>query len=153
MSDEQELGGGVQKPQALREDQLYVQQDSAEDKIRGVWGGDKNGLAKVIQPMKVVFPGDGEDYSMKPTDRHVGADTTTSGATITLPAVTNSDGNPEIEDGHRVTIEDHGGNATNNNITIETPDSETVETGSISTNDGIVHLMWDKENTNWKDVG
>lgn len=141
-----EIRHGTAKPASLRRSHIFIQHDPDSNKIFGIWAGNKNDNRRCVQPLKVSFPGDGNNYQVLPEDRHVGMDTTTSIATATLPSP------DDINDGHLVAIEDHGGNATSNNITIATPGSETVETSTISANDGLVKLMWDAANTNWKDV-
>lgn len=125
---------------------MHVQHDPDSNRIHGIWAGSKNDERKCIIPHKLEYPGDGNNYQMLPEDKYVGPDTTTSAATITLPDVS------LIEDGHEVIIEDEGGNASGNNITVATEGSETADTTTISTNNGLVRYMWDKENTNWKDV-
>lgn len=126
---------------------MFVQHKDSSNDVAGIWVGSKSDQPVCVVPMRVVFPGDGVSYSMLPQDRHVGADTSTAVATVTLPAP------DSINDGHRVTIEDHGGNAGVNGVTIATPGAETTEVASIAANNGIAHLMWDATNGNWKDVG
>lgn len=154
MNGFQEVSGGNGRPQELLHDQLHVQHEKGKNnnKVLALWGASKDDLRRVIVNKAVVFPGDGEDYDMNPEDRHVGADTSSSAATISMPPVEDDDGNQWIEDGHRVTVEDHGGNATNNNITVDTPDDASIETSTISTNDVKVDYMYDAANDNWKDV-
>lgn len=142
-----EIRHGASQPNSVRRDHIYVQHDPDSSKILGIWGGNKSDVRKCFLPLAVKFPGDGQSYTVKPEDKHVGADTTTSVVTITLPDP------DDIQDGHEVVIEDHGGNATANAITIATPGAETTEVASIAANDGIARLMWDAVNTNWKDVG
>lgn len=134
------------QPNSLRRDEVHIQHDPDSNKIFGIWAGSKNDERKCLVPQKLVYPGDGNDYSMKPEDKYVGGDTNASIATITLPDVS------LIEDGHECMVEDEGGNATNNNITVATNGSETADTTTIGTNGQLVRYMWDKANNNWKDV-
>lgn len=149
MSFTNEVSGGGAPPESMERDQLYVQHASGTDKILALWTGDKSDNKKVLVNRGFQLPGDGNDYDMQPEDRYVGADTTTSGATITTPSVDN------IANGHEIVIEDHGGNATSNNITVDTPGDEHIDgadTASITTNDGILKLIWDAENSNWRSI-
>lgn len=134
------------QPNQLRRDEVHIQHDPNSNRIHGIWAGSKNDERKCVIPKKLAYPGDGNDYQMLPEDKYAGADTTSSVATITLPDVS------LIEDGHEVIVEDDGGNAGANAITVATEGSESADTTSISTNGGKIHYMWDKANSNWKDV-
>lgn len=149
MSFSSQVRNGANQPDQVDHDELFIQHDPNSNKILGLWAGAKNDQRKCIKPLGVQHPGNGNDYAMKPEDNYVGADTNDSTATITTPPT------EDIPDGHQITVDDEGGNATNNAITVDTPGSETIEdsaTLSISTNDGTAVLEWDKENTNWVQI-
>lgn len=136
-------------PNQLDRNEIHIQHAPDSAHIEGIWAGSKVDEAKCVIPHKVTHVADGEDHTILPEERYVGMDTNASTAQATLP-------NPDnINDGHIVTIDDEGGNAGTNNITVATPGSETVEgsaTGTISTNDATTDYMWDAANTNWVNV-
>lgn len=137
---------GTSQPNQLDRDEVYLQHDPSGNKIFGFWAGTKNDERRCVVPHKLTYPGDGNNHTVKPEEKYVGPNTTSSVATITMPDPA------DINDGHELIIEDDGGNAGTNNITVATPGSETIDTASISTNGGKVHYMWDEANSNWKDV-
>lgn len=137
---------GVTEPFALQRGEIYVQHDPDSNHIDGIWFGDKATFAKVIAARKQVRPGNGVSYAMNYIDGYVGADTNGGVATITLPST------DKLNNGHVVIIKDEGGLAGTNNITIDTPGTETTDVASIATNGGIARLLWDFENQNWIDV-
>lgn len=144
-----QLRHGTSPPGDLDRDQMFIQHASDSARILGIWAGSKNDHRKCVTPLAVQHPGDGNDYAMKAQDSYVGADTSSGTATITTPPT------DDIPDGHKITIDDEGGNANGNNITVDTPGDEHIEgsdTLTISTNDATTVLQWDKANTNWVQV-
>lgn len=85
--------------------------------------------------------GDGNDYTTKLDDEIVGADTSTSGLTVTLASA--------HEAGDKIVVNDEGGNANNNNITVATEGSENIDgssTATISSADGSLRLYFNGSN-------
>lgn len=87
--------------------------------------------------------GDGSDYTVKDNDYMVGADTNDSALTVTIPS------SVIAQEGRVIIVNDEGGNAGTNNITVATEGSENIDgssSGSISTNYGTLALYSDGSN-------
>ena len=135
---------GSSQPNSLRRDAIYIQHESAGNDVLGIWAGSKNDEKKCIVNKAVKHAT--ADYQALGEDLYIGVDTSAGAYTITLPA------DADINDGHKVIIDDEDGNSNTNNITVATPGSETVEggaTATISTNDAVTTYIYDRENTNW----
>lgn len=140
---------GAAQPDSLRKDEIFLQHAAGSSKLLGIWVGNKSDKRKCAVPHAVQHPGDGNDYVMQPEDKYVGLDTTSGTAQVTLPDPS------DIEDGHEVIIDDEGGNANGNNITVATPGDEHIEgsdTATISTNDATTRYVWDEAGANWVQV-
>jgi len=133
-------------PNQLDRNELHIQHAPGSANIEGIWAGNKVDEARVIVSYKVVHAGDGNDHTILPEERYTGMDSNSAPVTATLPDPS------KINDGHEVLIDDEGGLAGTNAITIATPGAETTEVASIGTNDGKAKLMWDETNSNWVDV-
>jgi len=82
------------------------------------------------------------NYTVKDEDFLIGVDTSSSAVTVTIPTAL-------LEKGRLVIINDEGGNAATNNITIATGGSETIDgsaTATISTNNATLALYSDGSN-------
>lgn len=142
-----EVRHGTERPATLRKSHIFIQHDPDSEKILGVWAGNKNDQRRVVQPLAVRHKT--AAYQILAEDKYVGGDSSGGAFTLTLPDPA------DINDGHSVIIDDEGGAAGTNAITIATPGSETVEgaaSGSIATNGARQVLVWDEANTNWVDV-
>lgn len=149
MSTKTQVRHGASQPVQVDRDVVYIQHDPDSLKVLGIWVGNKGDHRKCVQNQAVQHAGDGNDLVMKPEDKYAGMDTSTSPAQTTFPPV------DDIEDGHEIIVDDEGGNATNNAITLATPDDATIEgsaTGTIGTNDGKRRFMYDEANDNWVNV-
>jgi len=83
------------------------------------------------------------NYTTTKNDFIIGVDTSSAAVTITLSS-------DSVEAGRVVIINDEGGNAGSNNITIATEGSETIDgsaTATISTNNASLRLY--SNGTNW----
>jgi len=135
---------GSSQPNSLRRDAVYIQHESAGNDVLGIWAGSKNDKRKCIVNKAVKHAT--ADYQAKPEDKYIGVDTSEGAYTITLP------GDADVADGHEVIIDDEDGNSNTNNITVDTPDSETIEgsaTATIDTDDAVIRYIYDRANTNW----
>lgn len=86
--------------------------------------------------------GNGDDYTATKNDYIIGADTNDSTLTVTLPSNANVDGKFYV-------VNDEGGNAGTNAITINTEGDENIDGGSsitISSNNGSVQIYSDGSN-------
>ena len=92
--------------------------------------------------MRVKHTSTTSNYTTKESDFIIGVDTTSAAVTITLASET-------VTKGRVVIINDEGGHAATNNITIAKEGSETIDgsaTTSISSNNGTVRLYSDGSN-------
>lgn len=93
--------------------------------------------------LKRVATGDGNDYTVKDNDYLVGADTNDSALTVTIPS------SLIAKEGRVIIVNDEGGNAGTNAITIATEGSEDIDGSSsttIGTNNGTLALYSDGSN-------
>jgi len=82
------------------------------------------------------------NYTVKDDDFIIGVDTSSSAVTITIPTSL-------LKKGRTLVINDEGGNANSNNITVATEGSETIDgsaTAAISTNNASLGLYSDGSN-------
>ena len=80
--------------------------------------------------------------SVTDTDYIIGVDTSSAAVTVTIPS-------GQVSAGRVIIINDEGGSAGTNNITVATGGSETVDgsaTGTISSNNGTLALYSDGSN-------
>lgn len=135
---------GSSQPNSLRRDVLYIQHETDGNDVLAIWAGSKNDARRCIvnKAVKHVTAA----YQVLAEDRYVGVDTSGGAVTVTLPA------DADLADGHEIIIDDEGGDAGTGNITIATPDSETVDGSAtlvVSTDDAVTRIVYDRENTNW----
>lgn len=77
------------------------------------------------------------DYTTVATDYYIGVDTTTGAHTVTVRSA-------DIEDGREIVIHDQGGNASGNNVTVQTEGSETISGAQYGS--GLASITMDTDN-------
>lgn len=88
--------------------------------------------------VNITATGDGDDYTVRSDDYIIGADTNDSTLTVTIPS-------GEAKKGRVIIINDEGGNASGNNISIDSDsvDIDDSADDSITTDYGTLALYSD----------